>query len=151
METEWLILADYATMVNEKLYLQGGGWYTLTVNSGFPATHAIGIAASFAVPWNETNQKHNVEIDIVTEDGQSLAKIEGGIEVGRPPGIPMGQEQRAQIAGSMVLQIPKPGTYSIIASVEGQESRRISFNVVPGPMLAVKQQPQATPPPENGG
>lgn len=152
MQVEWLILADFAQMVANKLYLQGGGWDKLTINAGFPATYSIGIAASFRVPWNETNQENNVEIEVVTDDGESIAKISASFTVGRPPDIPAGQDQRSQIAGNLTLQLPRPGTYTIIARLEDQEAARTHFNVVVGPFLAARQQqagPQEPSPPSD--
>jgi hypothetical protein len=140
MEVEWLILADFAQMVANKLYLQGGGWDKLTVNSGFPVTHQMGMAASFRVPWNETNQENHVEVEVVTDDGDSIAKISASFTVGRPADIPAGQDQRSQIAGNLALQLPRPGTYTIIARIENQEAARTHFNVVVGPFLSARQQ-----------
>ncbi|HYM14145.1 MAG TPA: hypothetical protein VEZ14_01115 [Dehalococcoidia bacterium] len=138
MKTEWLILADHVDVVGNKLYLNGGGWSVLTVNSGFPVQQNLGVAAAFSVPWNETNHRANVEIDVLTADGVTLAKAAGQLEVGRPPGLPAGQPQRAQIAVNMTLSLDKPGTYEIITRIEGQEDKRTHFNVVPGPMLLMK-------------
>lgn len=139
METEWLILADHVDVVGNKLYLNGGGWDTLTVNSGFPVQQTLGVAAAFRVPWNETNQRTNVEIEIVTADGLTLTKAAGQLEVGRPPGLPAGQSQRAQIAVNMTLSLDKPGTYEIITRIEGHEDHRTHFNVVAGPIIIAQQ------------
>lgn len=140
MEVEWLIMGDFAQVVDNKLYLQGGGWDRLTVNSAFPLEHRVGIAASFRVPWNETNQLANVQIEVVTDDGDSVAKIEGQFKVGRPADHPPGQDQRTQIAGNLTLKLERPGTYAIEARLEGQVGKRTQFNVVPGPMLKMRQQ-----------
>jgi hypothetical protein len=133
MRTEWLILADAAQVVGGKLYVMGGGWDILNVNTGFPAQQRCAVAASFIVPWNETNQKHNVEIEIVSEDGVEMAKIAGQFEVGRPPGVPLGSEQRTQLAADMGMTFEKPGVFSIVASIEGVESTRTTFRVQPVP------------------
>ncbi|MBI4287625.1 MAG: hypothetical protein HY671_04240 [Chloroflexi bacterium] len=143
MEVEWLILADAAEVVGNKLYLLGGGWDRLTVNTGFPVDQRCAIALSVRVPWNETNQKHVFEVEVTSEDPQteqpkSLLKVGGQFEVGRPPGIPQGQEQRIQLAINMSLRLESPGTKIIVARVEGQEMRRVHFNVAPGPMLSMK-------------
>ncbi len=130
MEVEWLILADAAQVVGNKLYLLGGGWDVLTVNVAFPAHQRCAVAASFRVPWNETNQKQNVEIEIANEDGETMAKVQGVIEVGRPAGILPGLEQRAQIAADLALQFQGPGAFAIIARVEGEERARTQFRVV---------------------
>ena len=143
MEVEWLILADSAEVVGNKLYLLGGGWDRLTVNTEFPIEQRCAIALSVRVPWNETNQKHVFEVEVTSEDPnteqpKSLVKVGGQFEVGRPPGIPQGQEQRIQLAINMSLRLETPGTKIIVARIEGQEMRRVHFNVMPGTMLPMK-------------
>jgi len=140
MKLEWLILADWAQVIGNKLYVQGGGWDVLTVNTGFPMNQQIGLAASFVVPWEATNQRHTVEIEIATDDGASLAKIGGQFEVGRPAGIKPGQNQRFQLAANAGLQLQREGTYAIIARVEDQEVGRTHFNVMPGPFSGMRSQ-----------
>ena len=145
MEVEWLILADAAQVVGNKLYVMGGGWDRLTVNSGFPADQRCAVALSVRVPWNETNVKHNFEVEVSTEDAvteepKSLLKAGGQFETGRPPGIPQGQEQRIQLAINMNIKLESPSTVVIVARIEGHEMRRTHFNVVAGPNAAVKRQ-----------
>lgn len=139
MQVEWLILADAAQVVGGKLYLMGGGWDVLNVNSGFPLSQHCAVAAAFKVPWTETNQRHDIEIEITDEDGRlSLFKVAGELEVGRPPGIPPGQDQRSQLAIDLDLRLERPGTYVIIARVAGEEGARALFRVVPGPALLMR-------------
>ena len=137
LDVEWIILADSAEVVNNKLYLIGGGWDSLTVNAPPPILHTCAVSVAFSVPWIETNQQHNIEIAIDDQDGANLVKVEGQVEVGRPPGIPIGKAQRVQMAIKLALPLQKLGTHVIIARVEGQEERRVEFNVVAGPNLAV--------------
>jgi hypothetical protein len=137
MEVEWLILADAAQVVGSKLYLLGGGWDTLTVNQAFPFNQRCGLAMSIRVDWHETNQKHNFELEMIAEDSlteapKSMLKAGGQFEIGRPPGISPGQQQRFQVALDMTLNIESAGTKTVIARVEGKEMRRISFNVNQG-------------------
>jgi hypothetical protein len=146
MEVEWLILADAAQVVGAKLYLLGGGWDRLTVNRALPVDQRCALALSIIVPWNETNQKHSFEVEIISEDTsteepKSLVKAGGQFEVGRPPGIRQGQEQRFQMAMDMTLRIETAGTKTVIARIEGQEKRRLEFTVIPGPMGIAKQKP----------
>lgn len=140
MELEWLILADYTEIIGGKLYLMGGGWDRLTVNSAFPLTKPVGLAAAFRVPWNETNQPQNVEIEIQTDDGESVGKVGAQFEVGRPPGMKAGQNQRFQLAANLPLTLRGPGGYVIVARVEGQEAPRVPFNVMAGPTLEAGRQ-----------
>jgi len=137
MEIEWLILADSAQIVGNKLYLLGGGWDALMVQKAFPVNQSCSISVSIKVPWNGTNQKHNFEIEIVaedlkTEEQRSMAKMGGQFEVGRPPGIPQGQEQRIQLAMNLILAIDAPGIKTVIARIDGEEAKRTQFNVVAG-------------------
>ena len=68
MEVEWLILADSAQVLGNKLYLLGGGWDLLTVNREFPVDQRCAVALSVRVPWNETNQKHTFELEVAGEE-----------------------------------------------------------------------------------
>jgi hypothetical protein len=139
VRVEWLILADYADIIGGKLYLMGGGWDVLTVNTGFPLARPVGLAVAFSVPWGETNQRHNVEIEMLSDDGQNVGKVAAQFEVGRPAGIKAGQEQRFQLAANLPLNLPSPGTYVIVARIEGQEGARLPFNVVAGPSIKPRQ------------
>jgi len=142
VEVEWLILGDYAEIIGGKLYLIGGGWDRVTVNRAFPFTKPVGLAAAFRVPWNETNQLQNVEIEIQTDDGDSVGKVGAQFEAGRPPGMKAGQSQRFQLAANLPLTLGAPGSYVIVARVEGQEAQRVPFSVIAGPMLEARQQPE---------
>jgi len=145
MEVEWLILADAAQVVGAKLYLMGGGWDHLQANRPFPIEQRCAIALALKVAWNETNRKSNIEIEVASEDenteeSRSLMKVNGQFELGRPPGIRPGQEQRFQLAAEMNLKIDSPGTKVIIARVDGQELRRLYFNVTAGPNAVMPRQ-----------
>ena len=152
MEVEWLILADSAEVVGNKLYLLGGGWDRLTVNTDLPLDQRCAVAMSIRVPWNETNQKHAFQIEVASEHPtseapESLAKVEGQFEVGRPPGIPPGQDQRLQLAINFNnLRIKTAGTKVITARIDGQEGQRTHFNVVRGPMLSMRAPKQGDAP-----
>ncbi len=136
MEVEWLILCDAAQVVGGKLYLLGGGWDVLNVAGAFPTQQRLTIAAAFNVPWTETNRRHEVLIEIADEDGAGLGTIQGQVELGRPPGLPEGSDQRAQLSAEVAVTFARPATFSIIARVNGQEGKRLSFRVVPAPAPA---------------
>jgi hypothetical protein len=148
MEVEWLILADAAQVVGNKLYLMGGGWDRITVNKEPPVPHSMAVAVSFRVAWNETNQRHSFQIEVATGDGQSIGRVDGHFEVGRPAGLPPGQDQRTQIAVNVNWRINQLGTYVVVARIDGQEGRRFPFNVVAGPSLASQQRREEGPKPE---
>lgn len=135
IDVEWVVLADSAQVIGNKLYLLGGGWDLVTVGPQFPAQHAFAIALSFKVPWQQTNQRHTAEVHIFTEDQREVAKVGAEMEVGRPVGIRPGQAQRMQIAINLMLSLPRDGIYEIRVTINGeQSSRRTSFSVVANPL-----------------
>lgn len=138
ISTEWILLADHADVANGKLYLNGGGWENLTVNQPLPISHPCGIAVAFSIPWNETNQKHPMAIALADEDGREFVTVEGELEVGRPPGIPLGQAQRIQMAVNLLIQIEKLGAYVVSTRLHGQPSSAITFRAIAGPGLAMQ-------------
>lgn len=129
---EWLVLADSAEVINNKLYMLGGGWELYMRNGPQPVSFAI--AASFQVPWNATNVRHAFDIQVVNEDAQQVViGFGGGFEVGRPPGMPAGSSQRTQLASKFDVDLA-PAAYAIRCLVDGVEAdRQITFRVVAGP------------------
>lgn len=134
MDIEWLILADSAQVVGNKLFLMGGGWDRIVLNK-LPSQHALSIAFAIKVPWNETNEKHAFEIEFVSEDGESIQKLGGTFEAGRPSGTTPGQEQRIQTAVNAIMVFGKPGTIAVVARIDGEERRRVAFKVVSGTLV----------------
>src|SRR5665811_2476334 len=76
MSAEWVILADHVEILNNKLYLMGGGWESVTVNT-LPTEHTLAVAVSFSVPWSETNQAHDIAIDVTDQYGATKAALSG--------------------------------------------------------------------------
>ena len=143
IDIEFLILADLAQVIGGKLHMMGGGWDRINVQN-FPHIQSFSIATAISVPWAHTNEKHNIIITMVDEDGQQeLFKIEGEFEVGRAPGIKPGSSQRLMMAFTVnSLKFSEPKVYSIISFVDGQEIRRLEFNVIPTPALHAKMSNQ---------
>ena len=135
---EWLILADAAEVVGGKLYVLGGGWDRLTIQS-LPASKNLAVALALRVPWHDTNRQHRFQIEMTDEDGNQAVSVEGASEVGRPPGIPQGQPQTVQLVINIEASFGKLGTYVIAARVNDSEERSIRFNVVAGPGVAPTQ------------
>lgn len=137
---EWLILADAAQVVGGKLFLLGGGWDVLVVNSGFPVTQRCAVAVAFRVPWTQANQPHAIQIEVTDQDRLTkLVTVAGQLEVGRPPGMPHGESQRVQLAADLTLKFDEPGTYVVYARAGNAENNTV-LRVVPGPMLQLKEQ-----------
>jgi hypothetical protein len=131
MEIEFLIIADAAEVVNNKLYMMGGGWNQWR-SPTYPAPIRLGIAIGLLVPWDETNEKHPVRLSVVDADGKAIVPdISAQVEVGRPPGITAGSTQRALLAINAGFPVPKPGRYEVRV-IGGQDDmeRRAPFEAV---------------------
>ncbi len=122
IQLDYLLVADGAQAVGGKLYLLGGGWDRLLVPQlpgppGAPFSVAVGIN----VPWNLTNRKLTLSVDVLDADAGSVARLAGGeFEVGRPPGLRQGTSQRFQMVVPAQPQFAAAGRYVIQCSVDGE-------------------------------
>jgi len=89
---------------------------------------AFGIAVSILVPWNDTNRSHRLRLRVEDEDSREVAGFEAQFEVGRPPGIPSGSDQRMVMAVNLHTQFPHAGGWRVVAEMGG-EPRSASFRV----------------------
>jgi hypothetical protein len=131
MKLDFLILADFAEVANSKLYLQGGCWDVLGVGTGFPHQRNIGVAAGIDIPWEDTNHRYTLKVDVFNDDTQEVViAVEGQLETGRPAGLPPGQAQLVTMALNGVLNLAGPGQFVVRAFIDGVEQRRRPFRVV---------------------
>jgi uncharacterized protein DUF6941 len=131
-----MLLCDWAEALQGKLYLMGGGWTQLTMNT--PAV-SMTLAITISVPWDRTNMKLPLVVALLTEDGVEVAKpdgspirVEGEIEAGRPPGSKPGTTFVSPLAirvGGFSLE---PGDYSWRLSIGEEELAHASFTAVQG-------------------
>ncbi|MPZ22894.1 MAG: hypothetical protein GEU28_05005 [Dehalococcoidia bacterium] len=136
LRIDYLIVADAAQIANNKLYVMGGGWNQLRVNT-LPADVNIGLAVGVRVDWNETNVRRKLELLVHDSDGKQLMRVEGQFETGRPAGIPQGSSQLIQVAANGRVQFPDVGSYLLLAVVDGDELQRVPFYVSEASKTAV--------------
>ena len=130
-QIEFVINADHAEAINNKLYLQGAGWTDIVAPvgaGGQPAIVHMGMAVSILIGWNETNRRFPLTLTLRHEDGDELATISAQVEAGRPPGVLAGSDFRSVLAIGAEIQFPKSGGYALRAELDGQE-RTASFRV----------------------
>jgi uncharacterized protein DUF6941 len=133
MQIHALLLADSAQAVDGKLYVLGGAWNMLRFPE-FPASLMVGIAVAVDVEWNETNQRHHLEIHFEDADGNAMdPRIGADFEAGRPPGAIAGADLRIVLAVNGPVAIPGPGQYAAVASVGGVELARSRFQAIQAP------------------
>jgi hypothetical protein len=126
-----LLLADYARVSDDKLDLLGAGW---SITGPGPAQ--IGIGILLAVPWDQTNVKHHVTLNLLDADGHSVTEpetdeplfhFEGDFEVGRPAGMKPGTPQPGVLAVNLNgIPIPAGGRYEFRLVIDGDQDTAVS-------------------------
>ena len=129
MKLEWLILADAAEVIGNKLYVMGGGWDRLTVHTEFPVAQHLAVAVSIALNPDELGQTHEFVLDVQSPQGKWLASLEADFEVSLPQGSAPNRSQRWQFASSMDLSLDVAGKYAIVVFLNGDEVGRQVFEV----------------------
>lgn len=141
MRLDFLILADKAEAIGGKLYLMGGGFDRVALPQ-LPGSALFDVAAGILVGYNETNQQHAFELRFEDADNRELMPpLQGTFEVGRPPGMGAGSEQRAIVVLRGPFPVPAPGDYSWVLVLDGQRQPptrfRVDQAVVVGPVTRV--------------
>lgn len=112
MRIQHALIADYAEIVNGKLYLMGGAWDVMHLRET-PGPVRMAIAVGLQVEWEETNTSIPVIVHVEDDDARELARIEGQVQVGRPAGLPPGSRQLAQMAVNLAMTAPAFGGYRV--------------------------------------
>lgn len=101
MDIQHVLVADYAEIVNGKLYLMGGGWDTYYARE-IPVQMRVAVTIGVSIEWEETNQRIPVYAYLEDDDGTQLARIEASMQVGRPAELTAGSRQLSQDRKSVV-------------------------------------------------
>ena len=134
-----LLLADFAQVADGKLTVVGAGW---DKTGPVPTPSAIGLL--IGVPWDDTNQRHTVELKLLDSDGKPVTDpndkplgLQSHFEVGRPPGLLAGADQSVVLALNIGPLPLKPGErYVWVLSIDGESADdwRVPFSVRPQPV-----------------
>jgi hypothetical protein len=135
-----LLLADHAVVAEGKLYINGGGWSVTT--GGAPSA----IAVKLDVPWDRTNQRLQLRLRLVGQDGEPVVVpgpegpqpvvIAAEAEVGRPPGLAHGADIDFPLAFQIGPLPLEPGQrYQWVLDIDGEtrEDWRLTFSTRPAP------------------
>jgi hypothetical protein len=131
LQVDFLMLADFAEAVNGKLYVMGGAWDRMGVRDASQPMR-FGVAVGVLVPWSATNQNHTLRLTFEDMDGtEQGVLVESTFVTGRPPELRPGSNQRVLLAVNTMMPPPAPAEYALVASINGDERRRVIFTVVP--------------------
>ena len=138
------LLADHA-QVSGKLFVSGAGIDVLSFPLGQPAPFPVTLAVAgvVRVPWTETNRQHRLQFLVLDEDGRPPLLAEptgeepervGGemvFEVGRPPGLPDGEEQLVPFAFQFQgLPLTRLGKYIVRLNLDDEVVRTLPFRLM---------------------
>jgi hypothetical protein len=130
MEVAFLILTDYAEALNGKIYTLGAGWNVLRF-SELPQEWRFTVGLGVDVAWDETNQRHGLQVGIEDPDGNTLGEeLTMELEAARPPGLPEGQDQRLVIAFNLGASFETAGPHAVVVRMGDEELQRSRFYVI---------------------
>lgn len=134
-----MLLADAAQAAEGKLNVLGGGW---SITGPGPVPSAI--AMLIEVPWDRANMRYPWQIELVDSDGDLVlitgpmgdqpVKVDGELEVGRPPGVTPGTPLALPLAINLgPLPLPPGGRYEwrLTIGEESHEHWRLPFSTRP--------------------
>jgi hypothetical protein len=92
-----LLLCNAAEVVGDRVFVLGGGWISRS-----PRIPSMAVVVLVNVPWDQANQRHEMELVLLDEDGNVISageppreiRMRGNFEVGRPAGHPAGMPLR---------------------------------------------------------
>lgn len=129
-----MLLCDSAQSIGGKLFILGGGWSILK-RTGQPM--AMALAVKLEIPWSQSNERHVIEAELLTSDGQTVThegndvRSSGEIEVGRPPGLKQGTPLDAAFVLTLQGLDLDPGSYVWVLRAHDAVLARCPFQVVP--------------------
>jgi hypothetical protein len=134
-----MMLCDHAQVAGGKLFIAGGGWSATDT-----PTAPSAIALIISVPWDRTNSRIQFALALTDQDGRPVSqmgpqgtiptRIEGQVEVGRPPGVKPGSPIDVPLAfnvQSMLLDADARYTWVLTLDGEQQDSWTLSFATRP--------------------
>ena len=136
MRLDFLVLADKAEAIGGKLYLMGGGFDRVRL-AAIPGAARFDVAVGILVGFNETNLQHAFELRCEDPDNNLVFDApRGAIEVGRPPGMTAGSEQRALLVLAGPFPFPAAGDYSWVLVLNGERQPPTRCRVEQAQLLA---------------
>lgn len=158
-----LMLADYATVHQGKLFISGAGINLMVIPAAEPYRLSFGLGITVDIPWTATNQTHRLRIALVDSDEQIVpistpipganvpeedqGVILGNFNAGRSPSMEVGEDSIMPLAFQFPgLVVPHPGTYKITMQIDGTDVACARFRVVPQQPVTFMGPPIVLPP-----
>lgn len=126
---ELLVAADFAEVVNGKLYVMGAAWESFRPPA-YPAVMRMAMAVAIRVPYLDAGVPHRLQLALVDADGVELFHLDGNLETTRPPDS-RGDPVLVPLAVNAQVEIKGPRSMEIVARVDGGPARRYPIRALP--------------------
>jgi len=125
-----LIPADSVELIQGRFNITGGAWNIHKrplVGEGQIVISHIHVAAIVAIPWHQINQTHTLIMALRNEDARILTDVCSPVKVGSTGRPQPFATQYARSCTSFNVVFPCPGSYEIMACLEGIEGSERSW------------------------
>jgi hypothetical protein len=153
------MLCNHAEAQNNVLYLSGAGIDRSIAPPGTPGPWGanLGIGVLVNVPWTATNEQHTLLVTLIDADGHAVKvptgpdtqddfRAEMVFNVGRPPELPVGDEQTVSLAINMPgLPLTKLGRYRFVIEVDGTQEAELSYRLIMPTAMTLGMGPASLP------
>lgn len=140
MQIEWMIMADAAEIVNNKLYMMGGAWDTLVIKRDLPTRHTVSLAVALMVTPEDSPDTRQLSIRINDEADHKLASVNARVDAER---ISQGgsRSRRVQMAFRLPLRFQQHGRCTVVAAIDGTPAAQTYFQVTKGEESNIQRTP----------
>lgn len=130
MEVDFAFLADSADAINGKIYVMGGAFDTVWAKEA-PVVHPkLSLVLKLKLDAAELDRQHILEIVVMDEDGKSVAKVGGPLEIKKNPLAYKGWPQPFLAVMHFVnLTFPKFGDYSFFVVLNNNSIKTIPLRL----------------------
>ena len=126
MEPDFLILAEAAEVIQNKLYMLGGGWTRLNAST-FPVIHRLAVAAGILIGSDEAG-RHSFAVEVRRDgEGAPVASVAGAFQAGGDTEQPSPPRQRVVLTWDLNVTIDSPGEYMVELHLDGETAKRTQF------------------------
>lgn len=131
IEIDAMFLANSLEVQHGLAYVLAGGWTRCWSPTGkLPFERTIPVMLMLRVPWDETNREHDFKLRIFDgEDANLLDPVEGRFKIGRQADLHVGMSQVQVVGMAFNVRFEAEGIYHIAVEVDGDELKRIDFEV----------------------
>jgi hypothetical protein len=126
-ELNYAIVCEYAKVIDDHVYIQGGGIDELRI--AVPGLVPLAFAFELRFTEHECGRPHRLEMIIQGEDGDRVATLSATALPAYPDGVPPNWKVRAPLALMAPVPFSTPGIYGVHVLLNDQEVRDLQILV----------------------